>query len=132
MIRVLLEVENDFDVLCARNAAKDLARKMGFSIEDRTRIDLAVAELANNLIRHAVQGKLIFCKQVGPGHVAFIAVAMDSGPGIGNLEQALRLGFSTKGGLGTGLSTVKEVMDEFSITSRTGACTLIKVRKWLK
>lgn len=37
VIRVLFEVENDFDVLCARNAAKDLAREMGFSLEDRTR-----------------------------------------------------------------------------------------------
>lgn len=129
---MLFEVENDFDVLCARNAAKHLASKMGFSTEDRTRIDLAISELANNLIRHAVQGKLIFCKQACPGHAAFVAISMDSGPGINDLEQALRLGFSTKGSLGTGLSTVKEVMDEFSITSHAGTGTLVKVRKWLK
>jgi serine/threonine-protein kinase RsbT len=128
---MIFDVENDFDVLFVRNAAKHLASEMGFSAEDRTRIDLAVSELAHNLIRHAGHGKLMINQWEYQGQTAFEAISVDSGPGIEDLEKVLQWGYSTKNTLGTGLPSVKEVMDDFCIDSRTGIGTRVIVRKWL-
>lgn len=128
---MIFDVENEFDVLLVRNSAKYLASEMGFSKEDKTRIDLAISELANNLIRHACHGRLIFYKREYQGRTAFEVVSLDSGPGIVDPEKVLQWGFSTKDSLGTGLPSVREVMDDFSIHSQAGIGTRVKVRKWL-
>ncbi|MHB8124139.1 MAG: anti-sigma regulatory factor [Desulfitobacteriaceae bacterium] len=129
---IVFDIVNELDVLSARNAAKHLAGEMGFSKEDTARIDLAVSELAHNLISHAVRGKLMFYKRLFFGRTVFEAVSSDNGPGIDDLDRAFELGFSTKGSLGIGLNSVLEVVDEFSINSKAGAGTQVIVRKWLK
>jgi Anti-sigma regulatory factor (Ser/Thr protein kinase) len=126
------DIETKLDVLSARNAAKHLAGEMGFSKEDTAKIDLAVSELAHNLISHAVRGKLKFNKRLFLGRTMFEAVSLDNGPGIDNLDKAFELGFSTKDSLGIGLNSVMEVVDEFSINSKAGVGTQVIVRKWLK
>jgi serine/threonine-protein kinase RsbT len=59
-------------------------------------------------------------------------VARDQGPGIRNIPQAMRDGFSTSGGLGLGLPGVKRLMDEFEIQSRPGRGTTVTVRRWTR
>jgi serine/threonine-protein kinase RsbT len=132
VITIDFDIETKLDVLSARNAAKHLAGEMGFSKEDTAKIDLAVSELAHNLISHAIRGKLKFYKRFFSGRIMFEAVSLDNGPGINDLNQAFELGFSTKGSLGIGLNSVMEVVDEFSINSKVGAGTQVIVRKWLK
>ncbi|HWQ71386.1 MAG TPA: anti-sigma regulatory factor [Desulfitobacteriaceae bacterium] len=125
-------IETKLDVLSARNAAKYLAEEMGFSKEDTAKIDLAVSELAHNLISHAVRGRLKFRKRLFSGRTMFEAVSSDSGPGIDNLDKVFEMGFSTKDSLGIGLNSIMEVVDEFSINSKAGVGTQVTVRKWLK
>lgn len=129
---MIFEVLNDYDIILVRNVAKQLAFSIGFSIEDITRIDLATSELAHNLIYHAVQGKLVIDKIIHIGRTALEIISIDTGPGITDVDQALKLGYSTRGTLGTGLASTKEVMDEFSISSQVGIGTIVTVRKWLK
>ncbi len=127
-----LDITNELDVLFARNTAKCLAGEMGFSREDIARIDLAVSELAHNLISHAIQGKLILNKRFSSGQTVFEAVSLDNGPGIDDLERVFELGYSTKGSLGIGLNSVLEVVDELLIDSDAGKGTQVIVRKWLR
>lgn len=132
---MIFDVVNSYDIIFVRNAAKELASSIGFSKEDITRIDLAVSELAHNIISHAVQGKLVLDKITDSetnGRLAFEAVSIDKGPGIKDVEKALEIGYSTKGSLGTGLASTKEVMDFFTISSQVGIGTKVTVRKWLK
>lgn len=129
---VNLDITNELDVLFARNTAKSLAGEMGFSREDIARIDLAVSELAHNLISHAIQGKLILNKRFSSGQSVFEAVSLDNGPGIDDLERVFELGYSTKGSLGIGLNSVLEVVDELLIDSDAGKGTQVIVRKWLR
>lgn len=126
------DIVSDLDIIFVRNAAKKLATSIGFSREDITRIDIAISELAHNLISHAVQGKLIIDKVEIAGKIAFEAVSIDEGPGIKDVDLALQLGYSTGGTLGTGLVSIKEVMDEFKISSMVGIGTKIIVRKWFR
>jgi serine/threonine-protein kinase RsbT len=127
-----LDITNELDVLFARNTAKSLAGEMGFSREDIARIDLAVSELAHNLISHATHGKLILNKRFSSGQTVFEAVSLDNGPGIDDLERVFELGYSTKGSLGIGLNSVLEVVDELLIDSDAGKGTQVIVRKWLR
>lgn len=129
---MLLEICTEFDVIMARNSAKGFARELGFDGLDVAKIDVAVAELSNNLVQHAIGGKLIIVSRAGQGRVAFEAISVDSGPGIDNLSQALLLGYSSGGSLGVGLNSIGELMDEFWISSQPGASTLVIVRKWKK
>ncbi|HWQ89499.1 MAG TPA: ATP-binding protein [Desulfitobacteriaceae bacterium] len=132
MISIDFSITNELDVLLVRNAAKSLAGEMGFSREDIARIDLAVSELAHNLISHAIQGKLTFHKRFFSERTVFEAISLDNGPGIDNLEKAFELGYSSKDSLGIGLNSVLEVVDELLIDSDTGRGTQVIVRKWLK
>lgn len=132
---MIFDVVNNYDIIFVRNASKELASSIGFSKEDITRIDLAVSELAHNLISHAGNGRLIIDKITNietRGRLAFEAISIDKGPGIKDVEKALEIGYSTKGSLGTGLASIKEVMDYFTISSQVGIGTRITVRKWLK
>jgi len=63
--------------------------------------------------------------------VGITIIASDSGPGIADIPQALRDGYSSSGGLGLGLPGVRRLMDEFDINSRAGGGTTVTVTKWL-
>jgi serine/threonine-protein kinase RsbT len=66
----------------------------------------------------------------GSSRVGILVIALDDGPGIPDIRQALRDGFSTSGSLGLGLPGVRRLMDEFEITSQPGRGTIVKVKKW--
>jgi serine/threonine-protein kinase RsbT len=93
-------------------------------------IVLAVSELATNLVRYAPGGEVVVAtcaRDLGRG----IAVSScDGGPGIADVEQALRDGFSSGSGLGSGLPAVRRLMDDFTLTT-SPAGTRIEARKWV-
>lgn len=121
------------DVYVAISRVRDLATAMGFSLVDRTRIEIATTELARNLIVHAGGGVLTFERyddpENGPG---LVIVSQDQGPGIADVELALRDGYSTAQGLGAGLPSVRRLMDDFAIRSTVGVGTWVRAVKWLK
>jgi serine/threonine-protein kinase RsbT len=106
-----------------------LATGLGFSSGDTTLIATAISELGRNILSYAGQGE-ISISAVDGGRCGILIIASDKGPGIPDVQQALRDGFSTSGGLGLGLPGVRRLMDEFEITSAPKRGTTVKAKKW--
>src|SRR3954471_23140539 len=120
----------DVDVERIRREARALATYAGFARHDAEAILLAVSELATNLVRYAPGGELVVSIVSEENGLGILIQSSDPGPGIVDVELALRDGYSTSGGLGSGLPGVHRLMDDFTIvTSPSG--TSIEARKWL-
>lgn len=133
---ILVPILTDMDIVAARQCGRKLATELGFSQTDTTLIATAISELTRNIILYAKQGEVILRPlqrrdtQGGKDGKGIMVIARDHGPGIENVQQVMRMGFSTSGSLGLGLPGVKRLMDEFNIDSRPGAGTTITVQKW--
>ena len=109
-----------------------MATAIGFSATDATLIATAISELARNIVMYAGQGEVIIRGVEISLRKGIAIVARDGGPGIRSIEDVLRDGYSTSGGLGLGLPGVKRLMDECAIESELGRGTMVTVKKWLK
>lgn len=129
---IRVPIEREDDVVIARQKGRELAAETGFSNTDRTIIALAISEIARNIISYAHRGEVTIC-QVSDGFRRGIQiVAEDEGPGIPDIELAMRDGYSTAKSLGVGLPGTKRIMDEFDLTSIVGKGTTVRMKKWLK
>lgn len=126
----MIEIVAEADIVRARQAARQLAEKLGFSLVDKTRIATAVSELARNVYTHGGGGRLELEEVTGGGRTGVRCVFIDQGPGIPDIEAAITPGFSTGNGLGQGLPGSKRLMDDFKITSEVGRGTQVEVVKW--
>jgi serine/threonine-protein kinase RsbT len=102
----------------------------GLSGNDQVAVVIAIAEVARNILQYAVQGELDLSSLHGNGQAGVTVVARDRGPGIADIELAMQDGYSTGGGLGSGLPGARRLMDEFEIVSRVGDGTTVTMRKW--
>jgi serine/threonine-protein kinase RsbT len=126
---VRVAVRTDADVVAARQAAREVATRLGFSTTDVTLIATAVSEIARNIVRFADSGEVVVTELQEPRKGIRI-VARDAGPGIPDVEQALQDGYSTYQGLGLGLPGARRLMDEFAVVSETGRGTTVTMTKW--
>ncbi|SOC57247.1 sigma-70 family RNA polymerase sigma factor [Ornithinimicrobium cerasi] len=128
---VRVPVSVDPDIVTARQAARELAARAGFDGVDLTLLATAVSEIARNILRFAGEGEVVIelVERPRPG---LRVVARDTGPGIADVEQALRDGWSTDEGLGLGLPGARRLMDEFSVTSEVGRGTTVSMAKWIE
>jgi len=124
---VNVEIKEDFDVVKARARARALAETLGFEVVDQTRIATAVSEIARNALIHGGGGKMTLRTLNQKG---LEIVIVDQGPGISNIEQAMKDGYSSIGALGLGLGGAKRLMDELQIES-SNVGTKVTMRKWL-
>ena len=131
MSEVLLAIASRADVERARREARSLARGHGFSRADCERVALAASELAMNLVRHANHGEMRMRASDEPAGSLVEIATDDSGPGIEDVTKAMTDGFSTSGGLGSGLPGVRRLMDDFEIHSGKSG-TQIVARKWAR
>ncbi len=115
-----IAIESVNDVVTARQAGRELARRLGFGTADQTRLATAISELARNICQHAVSGVCIIRDVSDPHMVKIRVVVEDCGPGIPDLDAALTEGFSTSGGLGFGLAGARRLAHEFDIESEPG------------
>jgi serine/threonine-protein kinase RsbT len=123
-------INSDQDIVTARQRGRALAIELGFSTGDATLIATSISELARNIVSYARRGEIILKAVHGSSRQGISIVAADSGPGIRDIRQAMRDGFSTCGSLGLGLPGVRRLMDEFEITSEPGHGTVVTVKKW--
>ena len=130
MDEIQIAIRVDTDIVAARQGGRTLAAKLGFNNTDATLIATAISELARNIIRYAKEGEIVLSTAQKSGVQGILVVARDKGPGISNLEQAMKMGFSTSGSLGMGLPGVNRLMDEFEIDSRPGFGTTVMIKKW--
>jgi anti-sigma regulatory factor (Ser/Thr protein kinase)/serine/threonine protein phosphatase PrpC len=131
---VLIAVVHDSDVNGACQRAQAMALAIGFDETAGAEVALAVRELGANLLKHTKGGTLTLTPLVDGRRVGMRVISQDRGPGIADVEQALRDGISTAGGLGYGLGAVNRLMDEFDIVSEAGTSggTRIACRRWLR
>jgi len=118
------------DVVAARRLAREIARELGFDAFAAAAITTATSELARNILVHGGGGRVVLRRIVRGTQYGIQIDFYDEGPGIGELDRALRGGFSTRRSLGLGLSGSKRLVDEFRIESKPGEGTHIEVRKW--
>src|SRR5258708_9734095 len=123
-------MNSDEDIVSASQKGRLLATELGFSTGDATLIATAISELARNIISYARKGQITLKTVNGLNRQGIAVIATDEGPGIPDIRQALRDGFSTSGSLGLGLPGVRRLMDEFEITSQPGRGTVVAVKKW--
>ena len=117
-------------VVSVRQAVRQRAIEIGFSLVDQTKIVTAASELARNTIQHGGGGHATV-EVVSDGvRRGLRLVFEDSGPGIADLPQAMKDGYSTAGGLGLGLSGAKRLSSEFAITSTPGSGTRVVITRW--
>lgn len=127
---IRVEINSDQDIVVARQKGRVLSGELGFSSGDATLIATAISELARNIVSYARTGEIKLKGIHGSSRVGILVIASDDGPGIIDIRQALRDGFSTSGSLGLGLPGVRRLMDEFEITSQSGKGTMVAVKKW--
>jgi serine/threonine-protein kinase RsbT len=125
-----LPVRAEEDVVRVRQATRQWAVDMGFSLVDQTKIVTAASELARNTMLHGGGGSV--CLEVVENGVrrGLRLTFQDQGPGISDLDLALKDGYTSGTGMGLGLGGSKRLMNEFSISSRPGEGTRVTVVKW--
>jgi serine/threonine-protein kinase RsbT len=128
--RVTLRLRSDEDVVNLRKQVRERAVAIALSLVDQTKLVTAASELARNTLKYGGGGEVHIDKLADGVRNGVGLVFVDSGPGIGDLEQALRDGYTTGGGLGLGLGGSKRLVDEFDIDSRPGEGTAVSVVKW--
>lgn len=126
-----IPIQSEEDVLRARTSARILARDLGFSLILQTKASTAASELARNTLEYGGGGEAVFEVErfeSGPGlRMTFV----DNGPGIEDVDQALRDGFTTtRGKLGLGLGGARRLSNEFHITSAPGNGTTVSIAIW--
>jgi serine/threonine-protein kinase RsbT len=129
---IVVAIRSDGDIVAARQQGRSLATAIGFAATDATLIATAISELARNIVLYAGHGEVMMNSVEIPQKKGIVICARDRGPGIRSIEDALRDGYSTSGGLGLGLPGVKRLMDEFAIESALGQGTMVTVKKWHK
>lgn len=127
---VEVAISSDQDIVSARQRGRAMAIELGFSSGDATLIATAISELARNILSYARRGEITLKIVHASSRQGISIVASDSGPGIRDIRQAMRDGFSTSGSLGLGLPGVRRLMDEFEITSEPARGTIVTVKKW--
>jgi len=126
---VRVPIRSDADIVTARQVARELAARLGFTRTDLTILATAVSEVTRNIVRFAGSGEVVVELVTGPRRGVQV-VARDAGPGIEDVDQALADGFSTYDGLGLGLPGARRLMDEFAVVSEPGHGTTVTMTKW--
>lgn len=125
-----VKIEAETDIAVARRAVRDVAAKIGFGATEIARIVTAASELSRNVHKYAGAGVMYWRVLENESPAGLELRFEDQGPGIPSVDEALREGFTTGGGLGMGLPGAKRLMDEMHIESSPGNGTKVVVRKW--
>jgi len=128
----IVQVERELDVVSARQKGRELAASIGFSSTDQTLLATAISEVARNIVSYANRGTILLRALSEDGRRGLLVVAEDQGPGIENIELAMRDGYSTGKSLGLGLPGAKRIVDAFELRSASGMGTTVTMKKWLR
>lgn len=126
----VMPLRSDEDVVRLRQLVREQMVAAGFSLIDQTKMVTASSELARNTLRYGGGGEARMVHLTNGARRGLALEFSDQGPGIPDIELALKDGYTTGGGMGLGLSGAKRLSDEFEIQSAPGAGTQVKIRKW--
>jgi len=132
LVRTVVVVTGESDLLDVRSALRTAAEQVRLRLTATTKLVTAGSELARNILRYATGGQgtvTIEVSTTGAGR-GVRAVFADQGPGIADLEEVMRDGFSSGGSLGIGLPGSRRLVDEFTIDSAPGRGTTVVISQW--
>ena len=125
-----MSIQSSADVVLVRQAVRQFAVELRFSLVDQTKIVTAASELARNTLDYG-GGGMVKLEALQEGIRRGLRLTFeDKGPGIPDLDLALKDGYTTGGGLGMGLSGTKRLVNEFNIVSQVGEGTCVTITKW--
>jgi serine/threonine-protein kinase RsbT len=127
-----LPISSEGDVVVVRRRARDLAKAHGFDAFATAAITTATSELCRNVWVHGGGGQVLIEEVEHHGRTGLRLEFVDEGPGIDDVELALRGGFSTRRSLGLGLSGSQRLVDDFVIESEVGRGTRVRITKWAR
>lgn len=123
-------IQSPDDVVRVRQVARQWAAELKLSLVDQTKLVTATSELARNTLEHG-KGGTMRVEQVENGLRRGVRLTFeDNGPGIPNIELALQDGYTTRNGMGLGLSGSKRLVNEFEIKSEAGRGTTVRITRW--
>jgi serine/threonine-protein kinase RsbT len=125
-----LPVRSSSDVVLARQKVRQWATEMKFSLVDQTKLVTAASELARNTLDHGRGGAMTIEVVENLGRQGLRLIFEDQGPGIPDIQAALRDGFTTGHGMGLGLGGSKRLVNDFDIHSTPGQGTRVAVIRW--
>lgn len=124
------EIRTPEDVVSVRQAVRARAIALGFNLVDQTKIVTAASELARNTVQYGGGGSVTL-EDLQDGLRRGLRLTFeDRGPGIANVDEAMKDGYSTGGGLGLGLAGARRLSNEFEIQSRPGQGTRVTITRW--
>jgi serine/threonine-protein kinase RsbT len=125
-----MPIRSDGDIVLVRQKARLWAIEQGFGLVDQTKIVTAASELARNALVYG-GGGTVRLDALNDGMRKGLRLTFeDHGPGIPDLELAMKDGYSTGTGLGLGLSGAKRLCNEFDLDSRVGEGTRVTITRW--
>lgn len=125
-----MKIEKEQDVVPFRNRVREYAVKIGMSLVNQTKLITAASELVRNMLKYAGSG-IVLIEVVSRGRDNGIMLTFhDKGPGISDINLAMKDGYSSGKSLGIGLPGAKRLVNEFDIKSTVGVGTTVSITKW--
>ena len=125
-----ITVQGSEEVVRVRHLVRKHAVDIGFSLVEQTKIVTAASELARNMVDYGGGGTLILEAIEDGARKGLRLIFQDEGPGIPDVEQALRDGFTTGNGMGLGLGGARRLSNQFEIKSAPGEGTRVTIARW--
>ncbi len=125
-----LPIQSPSDIVMARQAVRFAATGLGFSLVDQTKIVTAASELARNTLDYGGGGVLHVVQLEESPRKGLRLIFEDQGPGIPDIQLALKDGYTTGGGLGLGLGGARRLVSDFEIQSAPGQGTRVTITRW--
>lgn len=133
-----IPIRDESDIVVARSIAKTMAKELGFSLVEQTKIATVISELARNVVVHSMGEGVVNIRKLPTKDAesemimnGLEIITSDNGIGITDIATAQTDGYTSGGGLGLGLGGARRLMDEFELESQPGKGTTICVRKWI-
>ena len=125
------QVEHEDDIVTVRQRVRRLAERLGFEVQDQTRIATAVSEIARNAYGYAGGGRVEYGLDEGSGGQSLVIRVIDRGPGIPHLDEVLGGRYRSSTGLGIGITGSRRLMDRFEVETAAGKGTVVTFGKRL-
>lgn len=126
----VIEIRASEDIVRVRQIVREWSIAQRFSLVEQTKMITAASELARNTLEHGGGGEVRLEALNDGAKLGLRLTFTDAGPGIADIEQALKDGYSTGSGMGLGLSGSKRLVNDFKIQSRPGEGTTVMIARW--
>ena len=123
-------INSSGDIVKVRQLVRECSISLGFSLVEQTKMVTAASELARNVLEHGGGGHVRIEILQNERRKGIKLTFIDEGPGIPNIDQALKDGFSTGTGMGLGLGGAKRLTNDFEIESTPGRGTKVAITRW--